>query len=155
MFLFLSKTLDWLLSPLSWTLVLAALGLLLRRRKAASRTAWGFAALLLVAFSTEPVANGLYGWAESGATKTFRAGEVYDAVLVLGGGLDPDATAASGETELNAAGERVLRGWELVRAGKARFILLSAGSLDPPGPSLVPEAVTLGNSSRRGAWTRR
>ncbi|MGC4120399.1 MAG: YdcF family protein [Myxococcales bacterium] len=144
MFLFLSKTLDWMLSPLSWTIVLATLALVLRRRRGASRTLGIVAALVLLAFSTEPVANALFGWAESGATRTYRDGEVYDAVIVLGGGMDPDASVTSGETELNAAGERVLRGWELMRAGKARYLLLSAGSIAPPGPDVVPEAVTLG-----------
>ncbi len=149
MFLLLSKTLDWLLSPLSWTLVLAALALLLRRRRRAPRVLGGLAALVLLAFSSQPVANALYGWAESGAARTWREGEVYDAVIVLGGGVDPSATAASGETELNAAPERVLRGWELVRAGKARFLLLSGGAIDPD-PAAVPESAILARQVR--AW---
>lgn len=142
MFLALSKTLDWLLGPLSWTLVLAALALLLRRRKALARSLWAASALVLLAFSTEPVANALHGWAESGATRTWKEAETYDAVIVLGGGVDPDAAATSGETELNAAAERALRGWELVRSGKARFVLLSAGTLDPD-PAAVPESTIL------------
>ena len=142
MFLFLSKTLDWLLSPLSWALLLALLALLLRRRRTATRTLGASAALVLVAFSTQPVANALCGWVEAGAATTFKPGEVYDAVIVLGGGVDPGATAASGQLELNAAGERVLRGFELVRAGKAQHVLLSAGTLDP-APGAPPESALL------------
>jgi uncharacterized SAM-binding protein YcdF (DUF218 family) len=138
-----------MLGPLSWTLLLAALALVLRRRKTASRILGSLAALVLLAFSTEPVANALYGWVEAGASRTYRDGETYDAVIVLGGGVDPDATAASGETEFNGAPERALRGWELVRAGKARFLLLSAGLLDPE-PGAVPESAILARQLK--AW---
>lgn len=149
LFLLLSKTLDWLLSPLSWTIVLAGLALVLhwRRRPRAGRVLGVLAAVVLLAFSSEPVSNGLYAWAEAGAARTFRDGVAYDAVIVLGGGLDPDATATSGEPEFNAAAERALRGFELVRSGRAKFVLLSAGTLDPD-PAAVPESTILARQLR-------
>lgn len=144
MFLVLSKTFDWILSPLSWAIVLIALGLVVRGRP---RWAAGFslAALgILVVFSSGAVANALVGWTERGARSTLRPGVTYDAVIVLGGGVDPDATRESGQPEYNAAPERILRGFEVLRAGGARNVILSAGTLDP-SPDAVPEAVILQN----------
>lgn len=144
MFLVLSKTLDWLLSPLSWALLLLALGLGLGLRR---KGRWGpglaLAGLLVLGlFSTELVANLLDRWVERGAADTRRPGAVYDAVIVLGGGLDPAATEASGEPQYNQAGERVLRGFELLRGGQARNVILSGGTLDTH-PGAVVEADVL------------
>ena len=47
------------------------------------------------AFSLEPVANGLQRWVEAGAVSTYRPDAVYDAVIVLGGAVDADATVAN------------------------------------------------------------
>lgn len=131
MFLALSKTLDLFLSPLTWALGLSLAAVLLGRRRP---RAAGAAALLSVAvlwfFAAEPVASFLFRRAEATAPKTFDPGVVYDAVIVLGGSLDLDATQQAGAPELNAAGERFLRGLELLRDGKARNVLLSAGTPD-------------------------
>lgn len=141
MFLILSKTLDWLLAPLSWSIVLFALGLLLsRRRPRAARVLLTLAALVLLAFSTELVSSLLYRKGEASALRTFRADTTYDAVVLLGGGLDPDGTRIAGTAEINSAGDRLLRTFELLRAGNAQSVLISAGTLDPR-PSAVPEAV--------------
>lgn len=139
MFLWLSKTLDWFASPLSWSLLLALAALLLRRRP---RTAWslaGASAGLLVLFSTGFVADGLQRWVERGARSTYRPEVVYDAVIVLGGSVDAAASRASGETQLSAAADRLARGFELVRSGRARHVLLSAGNVFPH-PGDVAEA---------------
>jgi len=149
-FLFLSKALDWLLGPLAWAMLLMAAGLVLRRRR--PRLALGFAlsaAAVLLLFSMPAVSNALDGLAESGAVRTIRPGVTYAAVIVLGGGTDPDATLASGSLELNAAGERVLRGFELLQSGWARNVLLSAGTLDP-SPDAVAEATIL--ASQLEVW---
>ncbi len=139
MFIALSKLLDWLFAPLTWGLLLLLVAALLRARP---RWAFGLAALaaaVLVVFSMEPVANRLQRLAERDARSTFRPDVVYDAVVVLGGIVDGAATRASGEVELDANVERILRAWELVRAGRARAVLLSAG-LTFPLPGDVPEA---------------
>ncbi len=138
MFVFLSKLLDLLLAPLSWGLLLVAVGLLLRRRWA--RLAVGLQVLglgVLYVFSTEPVANGLQRWVEAGAVSTYRPDEVYDAVIVLGGMVDADATERSGVPEYTLAVERILRGFEVVREGRARQMLISGGTLDTRPGALV------------------
>ncbi len=142
MFLVLSKLLDLFLAPLSWVLLLLLAGLVLWRRTRLAVTLQGLALALLYAFSIEPVANGLLRLTEAGAVSTYRPEVVYDAVIVLGGGLDPGATERSGRPEYNAAPERILRGYELLREGRARRMLISGGSLDPR-PEAVVEADVL------------
>jgi len=130
-FIFLSKVLDLFLAPLTWGLLLMAVGGALRRRRA--RLAVGLQVLgwlTLYVFSTELMANVLQRWVEADAVSTYQRDTVYDAVIVLGGAVDADATERSGFPEYNAAVERILRGFELLREGKARVVLLSAGTLD-------------------------
>jgi uncharacterized SAM-binding protein YcdF (DUF218 family) len=141
-FLFLSKTLDLFLGPLTWVVVFIAAGILLRRR---ARLAIGLQVLglaVLYVFSIEPVAGALIRSTEAGVRATYRPEVVYDAVIVLGGGLDPDATEISGRPEYNSAGDRILRGYELLREGRARNVLLSGGTLDPR-PEAIIEAEVL------------
>ncbi len=142
MFLLLSKTLDWLVSPLSWALCLLALALLFRKRPRRSLGLVATAGAVLCLFASDPVANGLQRWVEAGAESTIRPGVTYDAVLVLGGIIDPQATERSGQVELSGAGERALLGFDLVRSGWAEHVVLSAGTLDP-APDAVPEATVL------------
>jgi uncharacterized SAM-binding protein YcdF (DUF218 family) len=126
----LSKLLDLLLAPLTWTLLLLLAAILWRRRRAAPWLA-GAAALILCGFSVEPVANRLTRFAEAAAQRTFRPGMVYDAAIVLGGGIDPAASSFTGEAELGPAGDRIVAGYDLFRSGRARYLLLSAGGPDP------------------------
>ena len=148
-FLALSKVLDWLLAPLTWTLLLLLAAALLRRRPRLAGALAVLAAVVLVACSVEPVSNRLDRLAERGAISTYRPEVVYDAVVVLGGMVDDAATRASGELELDAHVERLLRAWELVRAGKARVVLVSGGTLAPQRGD-VPEADRL--AAKLVAW---
>ena len=138
MFLWLSKALDGLLSPLGWALLLAAAGALLRRRRAGT-VLLALSALVLVAFSSGLVADPLMAAVEGSARSTYRPDVVYDAVIVLGGLVDAPASRATGEAEMKDEVDRVLRAFELVRAGRARNVLLSGG-LVWPQPGDVSEA---------------
>jgi uncharacterized SAM-binding protein YcdF (DUF218 family) len=132
-----------LLSPLAWGLALGALALLCARRapRAAGRLGLGALGLLYV-LSLQPVSNALMYAAEAGPRGSFRPGHVYDAVIVLGGALEPGATAASGEVQLNGASERLLRGYELLREGRARRALLSGGIVNAfPGAPVEAETM--------------
>jgi uncharacterized SAM-binding protein YcdF (DUF218 family) len=148
-FLILSKMLDWLLAPLSWTLLLLAAAALSRARPRRAFVLAALGAAVLVAFSAAPVANRLDRLVESSARSTYRPDVVYDAVVVLGGMVDASAYRASGEGELDQHAERVLRAFELVRAGRARAVLLSGG-LVAPLPGDVPEADLL--AARLARW---
>jgi len=132
-FYLLSKLLDLLLAPLTWAILLVAAAVVWRRRSAAGWLAGAAGAVLLV-FSSGPVANGLTRLAEAGVRSTLRPGVVYDAAIVLGGGIDPDASKASGRVELNPAGDRMIAGLELFLSGRAQNLLLSAGGPEPEEP---------------------
>ncbi len=144
MFYAASKLLDWALAPLSWALLLAAGGALARLRgRGRLAGALGLLALAeLAVFSTEPVGRALTRAAERDAVTTDRPGVTYDAVVVLGGMVDPASSRASGRAELNAAADRIVRGAEILRAGHARALLLSAGG-DPARPGEPTEAELL------------
>lgn len=148
MFIVLSKILDLFLGPLTWALLFIVVGIVVRRR---ARLAIGLQVLglgVLYLFSVEPVAAALMRRTEEGVVSTYRQDVVYDAVIVLGGGLDPDATERSGHPEYNAAGDRILRGYELVREGRARHVLISGGSLETR-PDAAVEAHVLAQQLRR------
>ncbi len=149
MFVWLSAFLDWFAAPLTWALLLGAAAAVLHRR---SQLAWiiaGAGAATLVAFSTEPVANGLLRSAERGATSTYRPGVVYDAVVVPSGMVDSDASRTSGETELDAAADRIVRVFELLRTGRVRNAILSGGAARPL-PGEEPESDRL--ASKLAQW---
>jgi uncharacterized SAM-binding protein YcdF (DUF218 family) len=126
----LSKLLDVLLDPVAWALLLGAAALALRRRPRAAASAGILAIAVLWAMSTPLVAGALARAAERGAPETFRPAVTYDAVVVLGGAMDPAASEATGGLELNASADRLVRGYELLRAGRARFALISGGAVD-------------------------
>jgi uncharacterized SAM-binding protein YcdF (DUF218 family) len=142
MFLSLSKILDLFQGPLTWAGLLVIAGMVLRRRARLALGAQGLGLLVLYTFSIEPVAGALMRRAEAGVRATYRPEVVYDAVIVLGGGLDPDATETSGRPEYTAAGDRVLRGYELLREGHARSVLISGGTMDPrPEAAIEAEVI--------------
>ncbi|MDP8999173.1 MAG: YdcF family protein [Myxococcota bacterium] len=124
----MSKTLDALLSPLTWSLALITIGL---SGKAAWRRRWiavaGLAVLLL--FSFEPIANGLEQRLERQATRTYRDEVTYDAVILLGGMVD--RTAVPGQPAYNDNIERLLVTYDLLRKGRARHVIVSGGRVDP------------------------
>ena len=97
---------------------------------------------MLWLFSTEPAANGLMTLGEASARKTLRLGVPYDAVIILGGAFDPEASHLSGRPEFTGAIERLLAGFELLKSGVARNALLSGGLLEPD-EALMPEAIAL------------
>jgi uncharacterized SAM-binding protein YcdF (DUF218 family) len=128
-FVTLSKTFDLFLEPVVWAIVLGALAIALRRRPRAAVAAGILAPAVLWAFSTEAVSEALASLAESGVHDTSRRGVVYDAAIVLGGAMDPEGTATAGRLELNAAADRYVAAFELLRIGRVRAALLSSGSL--------------------------
>lgn len=149
MFLVLSKFLDVAVSPLAWALLLLVAALASRRRPGRSYALAAAAALVLYAFSAEPVANRLMRWAESSAASTFRPDVVYDAAIVLSGEVDASASRASGRVELTAAADRIVAGFELIRQGRARVVLLSGGTVFPQ-PGEPSEAELMAGELR--AW---
>jgi uncharacterized SAM-binding protein YcdF (DUF218 family) len=145
-FFFLSKILDVLLTPIAWSLLLAVTAGMASRGRA--RAAAFASAVLLYAFSVEPLANALQRYIEKQPPGVGMHDGVYDAVVLLGGAVDHQATAASGQLSLNDDAERFLFTYDLLRAGRARVALLSGGTTGPDDP--VGEAAVLAGQLR--AW---
>ena len=142
MFLFLSKVLDLLLAPLTWALLLVALGWTLRRRTTLAWSLVVLASAQLLVFSTPPVADSLMRWTEMTAPRTFVANETYDAVIVLGGVMEQRSPWMDNGRDLSGAAERITRSFELLLSGQARHVLLSGGLMNP-APGAPSEAEQL------------
>jgi uncharacterized SAM-binding protein YcdF (DUF218 family) len=139
-FYVLSKLLDIVFTPLAWVLALCLWAGFGRSREA--RRAPLVAVLILYAASLWPVANGLERYLESGAERTMRPGTIYDAVVLLGGAVDHEATATSGVPSYNGGVERLLVTYDLLRTGRAKHVIVSGGKSVPDDP--VIEARVLG-----------
>ena len=113
----LSKALAFVADPIAWTVALFGFALLAgARRRVALAAGLASAALAVFAtFSSPWVADLLERSVEASALTTFRPDAQYDAVIVAAG-----------------AEPRVAAGAELVRTGRARFLLYS-GRLDQSG----------------------
>jgi uncharacterized SAM-binding protein YcdF (DUF218 family) len=122
-FFLLSKTLDALLSPLTWTLVLVAVGMGKNNRWF---VAAGMGVLLL--FSFEPFENALLSALERGTDSTYRADVTYDALILLGGAVE--RAAEPGRPSYNDNVERLLETYDLLRLERARFAIVSGGGVD-------------------------
>jgi uncharacterized SAM-binding protein YcdF (DUF218 family) len=126
-FFTLSKILDLAIAPLTWALAALVAAVLVgrRRRVAVAFTLAALAALLV--FSASKVSNALLHLVERSAVRTDRPEVTYDAVVVLGGAFDPGPTRATGELALTDAAERLTRGYEVMRSGHARNVILTSG----------------------------
>lgn len=138
MFIALSHLAGYAASPLTWAIlllcgasVLAALRDPGRQRLAALPAL--LALLVLAVFSSPRASNALFRSLERGASATPlpARGEPYDAVIVLSGLLDAEATESAGAPGYTDAVERLHAGFEILRSGRAREALLSGGSVDP------------------------
>jgi uncharacterized SAM-binding protein YcdF (DUF218 family) len=137
MFYLLSKTLDALLAPLTWSLLLGVLALFWSRRRPRAAIACGILSLVVLClFSLDPVANGLWRMLETPARSTLHKDVTYDAVVVLSGMVDGAATEEHHQPAYNDSIERLLASFQLLREGRAKNVLLSGGNstLDGSGP---------------------
>lgn len=147
MFVLLSKILDLAASPLTWALLLVLLALLwVAKRPGWARALLALAALVLYAFSIDPVSQRLWARLESRAPSTFRPTPPYDVAVVLGGMVE-SGKLGEGPPELSASAERILAAAELLRTGQARAMLITGGDVFPR-PGRPPEAEVL------AAWLR-
>ncbi|MFO0694060.1 MAG: YdcF family protein [Polyangiales bacterium] len=129
MFFSLSKILDLLLSPLAWAMGLVAFGLL-RKTGRWARFAPALGLGVLFVFSLEPVANALWRLLEP-APRTLPAGATYDAVVLLGGVIEPWVSEDSGTAAYGENAERLIVTAQLLREGRAPVAILSGGRTDP------------------------
>lgn len=153
MFFFLSKLLDVFLSPYTWGLMLLAAAVPWRARKARRwrpRRRAGIAGLvLLMMASTVPVSNALLFHLEHQSKPTYRDDVTYDTVVLLGGIVDEEASAASGQPAYNENVERVVMTHRLLQEGRAKTVIVSGAAADPK-LAYWGEAVALGRQLE--AW---
>jgi uncharacterized SAM-binding protein YcdF (DUF218 family) len=131
-FFVLSKTVDVLLSPLSWAMLLLLAGIV--RRPVVPLWAPLGALVILVFFSLEPVSNALLRRTEISAQRTERSNVTYDAVILLGGLVEEGPTLSSGLSSYNENIERLLTTYELLQSGHAKQAIISGGYIRPEGP---------------------
>lgn len=133
MFYTLSKTLDVLLSPLVWVLLLLAAAVVVGDRRGRALAA---AALLLgYALSTGFVSNLLAIAAERPVPPAPDPGERYDVAVVLGGMTDEVNTKTWGHPSYTDAIDRLVTAHAWYAAGRVDRLLVTGGRKDDDHPS--------------------
>jgi uncharacterized SAM-binding protein YcdF (DUF218 family) len=127
---------DVLLEPLFVALLLIAFAYLLAAR--APRVAFVLPALafsVLLFFATPLVANSLQRGLEDPPLTTVKPDVTYDAVIVLGGGMNGLISNQTRLPAFNEGAERVTTAFDLLRTNRAKNAILSGGN----GPGAPPE----------------
>ena len=130
MFFSLSKILGFFATPSNAIAVVCAIGalLLLLQRQRAGSLVLTFGILLLLVFGYSPAGNVLM----LTLTERFPAwqadGRDPDGIIVLGGAIDQEASAARGMVEMNSANERMTGAVELAKRFPKARIVFSGGS---------------------------
>jgi uncharacterized SAM-binding protein YcdF (DUF218 family) len=130
MYVYLSKILPVFVMPISLVLILALVALMLLRRDR-RRTAAGFvvAAMAVLWFASTPiVAQKFYRNLEA-RYPPLPLAQVPEAgcIVLLGGALSP-ALAPRVDVELSESVDRVYKAAQLYRAGKAKYVVATAGN---------------------------
>ncbi len=128
-------------------LAVLALGLHLRKRHIGARIVIGLGAVLFLAAGCGPVPHELMKQLQGGyEAEPLLTWQPRNAIIVLGGGVQPVAATGSAEVPLFAYG-RILKGLELYlqckRAGKACSLIVSGGD---PKLAGVSEARVYGDT---------
>jgi uncharacterized SAM-binding protein YcdF (DUF218 family) len=132
-FFLLSKVLDVFLCPYTWAIVLFAFAVPWRtsraRRQWRRRRLFGALGLgILVLAGVSPLAHAIMWRMERSAPSTYRADVTYDAVILLGGLVDQVVTAETGRPAFTDSVERLIVTEQLLREGKARYVIVSAAT---------------------------
>jgi uncharacterized SAM-binding protein YcdF (DUF218 family) len=142
----LSKLLPLFLSPLGLALGLQLAAQLGRRRSWASAASGAGLGLLWLAATPWLSRQLVWGLEEQASRVTPSPVPRADAVLVLGGGLRP-ALPPRRRVEVAEAGDRLLTGVDLLRQGRAPWLLVSGGVVSftaaDPSPSEANSAARL------------
>ena len=130
MFFPLSKVLGFFAIPSNLVISIGVLGLLLLpTRFARTGRALAFASLIVLAvLGLSPIGNALIIPLEERFPPWDAARGAPDGIIVLGGAISPDVSAARDEVALNEAAERLTVAAELARRYPDARILLSGGS---------------------------
>lgn len=130
MFFVLSKTVAFLALPSNIVLIVGVAGLilLLTRYRRAARRLLAVAVLLLVLCGVVPLGAWLSATLEHRFPPFDMSGPAPDGIIVLGGGIDPDASVALGEPVVGMAFQRLMTAQRLAAAYPAARVIYSGGN---------------------------
>jgi uncharacterized SAM-binding protein YcdF (DUF218 family) len=132
MFFVISKITSYLLAPLFWIFVLALIAFLFRKRRAGKWILLG-ALILFYLFSNRFLLDEAVRAWEYPLTNQPQADSVYDAAIVLGGGVVNYDTKTD-RLIFRENADKILQAVSLYRNGRAVHLMLSGG----PGELFVP-----------------
>jgi uncharacterized SAM-binding protein YcdF (DUF218 family) len=140
MFFILSKILGFLAAPSNVLIVFAGIGLMMltTRRWRAGRRLAALGILGLVVAGLSPLGNILMSPLEDRFPPWTQSAEMPVGIIVLGGAIDPDLSAARHQPALNEAAERMTAVADLARRFPQARIVFSGGNGDLVGGA--PEA---------------
>jgi uncharacterized SAM-binding protein YcdF (DUF218 family) len=143
MFFILSKTLGFFAIPSNFLLALAGLGIVLMATRLArcGRRLVAAAVVLLALAGLSPLGNALMLPLEQRFPPWSAARGAPDGIVVLGGAIAPETSAARGEAALNESAERLTVVAELARHFPQARIVFSGG-----------DASLLGNEPREASF---
>lgn len=126
MFFILSKTLDFLLSPFIWALVILLYAFFSKRSGAAKRKIYLAGLIVLLFFSNSFIVNETFlAW--EGRPESLNEVKNYEVGIVLTG-VASSRKGVNDRVFFGKGADRVLHTVQLYRAGKIKRILISGGS---------------------------
>ena len=130
MFFFLSKTLGTMLLPMNFLIGIGVLGaiLLLTRRAAFGRRLLGASVLFLALCGFSPIGKWLLLPLEQRFPPWDASHGAPDGIVVLGGAIDPDLSAAHGQAVFTHSADRIVATAVLARQYPKARIVFSGGS---------------------------
>ncbi len=142
MFFFLSKTIGTSLTPINFLLGIDVLGaiLLLTRWSAPGRRLLALSVLLLALCGFSPIGRLLILPLEERFPPWDASRGAPDGIIVLGGAIDPDLSAALGRPALGHSGDRIVATAELARRYPNARIVFSGGNANLVGDNSPKEA---------------
>jgi uncharacterized SAM-binding protein YcdF (DUF218 family) len=132
---------DLLFEPLFVAILLLVLSYALARRR--PRVAFALPAValgVLLVCSAPSASNRFIHRMEAPPLTTMRPGVTYDAVIVLGGAINPEMTRETGRTAVNGAAERLLVAFDVLRQGRARNAVVTGGFMRGGGAGVRSQA---------------
>ena len=122
MFFYLSKIVTFIIDPVFFILVVCFFGLIKGRRH---KLLGLFVFVILYLVSTPIISNKMLSFLEH-LEPPSKQNSPYDAVIVLSGMVDL-INSSDSQIEFSGAVDRVLAGMEIVKEGKANYLIISGG----------------------------
>ncbi|WP_298253685.1 YdcF family protein [Bradyrhizobium sp.] len=142
MFFIFSKTIGTMLTPIDFLIGIGVLGaiLLLTRWAAVGKRLLAASVLLLALCGFSPIGKLLILPLEQRFPSWDASHGAPDGIVVLGGAIEPDLSAALGQPALGRSGDRIVAAAELARQYPNARIVFSGGNADLVGDTSAKEA---------------